>query len=218
MTGSDNHVLLGINGAVGNLFRGRVAPQKKDQAAILGIICIAMQRQQGFNYGIGKFFPSLFGMTMGLSLPYGQDRVEQQDALFGPMFQITVLTTGRVLQKDQSFILQFLQYIAQGGRYPDSTTHRKGQSVRLPRAVVRVLPQNDHSDLIHGTCIECRKDFLSLGWENHLTGLFFLFEKQGEFAKDVVVIIIIIAINIYVNMRRCSTFGCFPRVWKHELV
>ena len=97
-------------------------------------------------------FPTLLGMTGGACIFYSQAGVEQQHALASPVLEQTV---GRHLAEvGQGWVAhQFFKYVAQrGGQllkgWGQSGWHRKGQAVRLTWAMVRVLPQDDHTHLI----------------------------------------------------------------------
>ena len=113
-------------------FLRMAAPQQKHQPFTLLV--------EHRNHAVGKGFPAQRGVRMRLPGTHCEHGIEQQHALLGPVLQTAVrrnLETGNVVG-------QLFVNIHQRGRRRYSGLHRKRQAVRLPGAVVRVLPQNHH--------------------------------------------------------------------------
>ena len=84
-------------------------------------------------------------MAVGLARLHSQHRVEEEDALPGPVDEAAVLS-GRQTQIGLPLPVD----VCQRGRQLDAGGHRKGQAVGLPRPVIGVLAQNHHLHLVRG--------------------------------------------------------------------
>ncbi|PAV66679.1 hypothetical protein WR25_01824 [Diploscapter pachys] len=90
------------------------------------------------DHRIGERLPPPAGMRRGASVLDGQHAVEQQHARPRPALQMPVARRGNA-----QIVVQFLEDVAQRRRHLHPRLHRKAQAMRLPRPMVRVLPQ-DH--------------------------------------------------------------------------
>lgn len=149
---AQNNVLFGISNQCRlGLFRGGLAPQQKDQGFVPLCDCS--------DDRIRKVLPSPLFVAVGLGLADRQDVVDQEDALFGPSFQISVLGNG--IEIGNLWIVhQFLVNVAQGGRGLNSTTNGKAEAVGLVGPVVGILSDNDQLGLGERTQIQGGKGVL----------------------------------------------------------
>ena len=105
----------------------RSAPQQKDHRAVLLI--------QDADGCIGKFFPSNPPVGICLMCTHGENRVQQQYALFRPFRQIPIIR-----DITATVIVQFFINIYKRRRYLYIWFHRKTKSMCLSIPMVRVLP------------------------------------------------------------------------------
>ncbi|CAM8633960.1 hypothetical protein MCEZEM1_03425 [Comamonadaceae bacterium] len=94
---------------------------------------------------IREGFPATACMARGLPLLHRQAGVEQQDTPICPRQQ-AALRDGKAAIERERLARQFFENIAQRRRHSDSGRHRKSKAFRLAAAMVRVLPEDDHSD------------------------------------------------------------------------
>ena len=106
------------------------APQHKDQ-----MLAFLIQLSDDF---IGKRLPTEGRMRMRHTGTDSQHRVQQQHALFRPMLQIAVLRNLKALNIRRQLFIN----IDQRRRHCNFRLDGKRQTMRLPRAVIRVLSQN----------------------------------------------------------------------------
>ena len=107
--------------------------------------------------GIGKFLPA-FALMGGRHRPlHRQHAVEQQYALPRPTFQKAV--TGR---RDAEITKQFLVDIHQRRRRTHAWLDAERQTMRLSLAVVRILTENDDTNLVERRQVEGAKILRSL--------------------------------------------------------
>ena len=106
------------------------APQHKDQ-----MLALLIQLSDDF---IGKRLPTEGRMGMRRTGTDSQHRVQQQHALFRPMLQIAVLRNLKTFNIRRQLFIN----IDQRRRHRNFGLHGKRQTMRLPRTVIRVLPQN----------------------------------------------------------------------------
>ena len=82
-------------------------------------------------------------MAARLVALHGQHRVQQKDALLGPLRQITV--SGRC---DAQAVFDLFVNVAQAGRQGDVARHAEAEPHGLPRVVVGILSENNHLHLV----------------------------------------------------------------------
>ena len=117
------------------------SPQKKYQ--------IFTPLSQAAYGGIGKLFPPLTLVGTCLMGTYRECGIEQQHSLLCP--------TGEIARKGErhtQIILQFLEDIDQRGRELYPIVDREAESVRLPRTMIGVLPDDDHLHPVKRTEVE----------------------------------------------------------------
>ena len=78
-------------------------------------------------------------------------------------------------------VIDFLENVHQRGRQRGAGLYGKAQAVRLVGTVVRILPDNDHFDLVQWTRLERRPNVLG----RRVNGMFALFgcHKLGQTRK-----------------------------------
>ena len=138
------------------LFGGRFSPQQKYQRPIL--------LGDRPNDGVREILPSLFLVAVRLALADRQNVVDEEDALLGPSFQVSVVGF-RMKVLHTRIVHQFLVDISQGGRGLDSPADGKTEAVGLIRPVVGILPDNDQFCLGEGAQIQRGKGVLR-GWKD----------------------------------------------------
>ncbi len=108
----------------------RCPPQDEHNRVRLGI-----DRAQHL---VGERLPTLALVRGGMRGPYRQRGVEQEHALARPALQVAV-----TWWRDADVCGQLLVDVRQRRRHRHITLHRETQAVRLPWAVVRILPEHD---------------------------------------------------------------------------
>lgn len=98
---------------------------------------------------VGKGLPAVILVRSGLMGAYGQRSVQQEDALLCPAGQVAA---GGHVGADVTF--DFLENVDQRGRKGYAVVHRKAEAVGLSRAMVRVLPDDDHLYAVEGAEVE----------------------------------------------------------------
>ena len=95
---------------------------------------------QGVDDGVGQGLPAALAVAVGLALADREHRVEQQYTLARPAGELAVVGDGEAKVR-----VSFLEDVpeARGKAIPSSDG--EGETVRLPRSVVGVLPQDDHA-------------------------------------------------------------------------
>ena len=106
---------------------------------------------------IGELLPSAPLMRACQMSPDGKGGVKQQHALLGPSGQVT-----RHRDVGSHVVFDFLIYIDQRRRNLHAVRHRERQSLRLPRLMIRVLPENDHFELVERAEVESPEDVAPL--------------------------------------------------------
>ena len=122
-------------GHAGGLGLGMAAPQDEDTR-----FGARGHRRHG---RISDRIPAPPGIRTGLPRLDRQRIVEQQHPLPRPMFQIAMRW-----RRDPQIAAQFLEDIDQRGGLAHTARHGKAQAMRLTRAVIGVLPENDDLDLV----------------------------------------------------------------------
>ena len=111
---------------------------------------------EGRNGRVGKGLPPTALMASGLMGTHREGGIEQQHALLGPPRQVAV---GGHRRSDIRGYL--LEDIDERGGHHDTAGHGETESHGLPLLVIRVLPDDDHLDLVEGTQVEGIEDELS---------------------------------------------------------
>ena len=93
----------------------------------------------GSDNGIAEQLPSDFLMTGRLGSPYGKDGIDQEHPLSGPGKQVAALSC-----RYAKVGFYFLEDIHQRRGWLHAIGNAEAQPVRLPAAVVRILPEDDH--------------------------------------------------------------------------
>lgn len=109
------------------------APQDEDARRI------ALRHRR--HAGIGNRLPAALCMAARLPCFHRQRVVQKQHALPRPAFQIA-----RSRRRNAAIGLKLFVNIPERGRQRYPIGHRKAQAMRLPRPVIRVLPQDHHFD------------------------------------------------------------------------
>ena len=84
---------------------------------------------------------------------YGQRGVQQKHALVCPTGKVTAFG-----YRNAQVVLNLLEDVLEGRRKCHPVVHREAQAVRLPRSVVRVLPDDHHLRLVERTKVEGIED------------------------------------------------------------
>lgn len=98
---------------------------------------------------IGNAVPAQPCMRGRLRVFNGKYRIEQHDTLADPGIQVISFKFDIVV-----FPGQFLENITQAGWCPDMVGYGKSQSLRLARAMVRVLAQDDDPGVFRPKLLE----------------------------------------------------------------
>ena len=102
-----------------------------------------------FDDPIGEKLPALARVGIGVGALDGHGGVEHQHALVGPALQVAVV--GDV---DVQVALELFIDVHQRRRRRHARLHREAQTVGLARAVVRVLAEDHHLDLVQRRRVE----------------------------------------------------------------
>ena len=129
----------------GTLLLRMRTPQKKNQ----GTISAGQER----HHPVCESLPAFLLMRRWLIPLDREHAVEEQYPSFGPGAQVTV---ARNLEADIGG--ELLIDVLQRRRDLHATVHRKAETVRLPRVVVRVLPKNHDANLAGRHGLQGRKD------------------------------------------------------------
>ena len=113
--------------------------------------------RDGFNYRICECLPALALMTTCHTGLNGQRSVEQQDALIGPMREVSIPPA--VIK--MKFFAKFLVDVDQRRWHLHPRLNGKAQTMSLTRFVIGILSKNDDLHLIKRCTIECLENFSS---------------------------------------------------------
>ena len=97
-----------------------------------------LPRVQRLDDAVRERLPPLPLVRVRLPAAHGQHRVEEQHALLRPRSQVAVVRNRRA-----DVVPQFFENILQRRRCRHPRLHREAEAVRLPRPVIRVLPEDD---------------------------------------------------------------------------
>lgn len=138
-------MLLGVDARPLSL--GIPAPQHEDQTRPLAAI-------KRLHNSVGKAFPAATLMRVGLGRNDGEDCVEHQNALIGPLFQTAALRP----DKPRYVIYQFAKHVLQGWGRVYAVRDRKTHAMGLIRGVVRILAEDDNAGPVEGGVIKGGED------------------------------------------------------------
>ena len=119
----------------GFLLLCRTPPENKHDRSVLLI--------QYLNSCICELFPADSSMGIRLMSTNSQNCIQEQHTLFRPFLKIAV-----IWNIASEIILQFLVDVFQRRRDCHLRLNRKTQSMRLSIPVIRILPQNNHLDIL----------------------------------------------------------------------
>ena len=110
-------------------------------------------RQRG-DRRVGEALPAETAVAVGPALLHGQDGVQKKHALLRP--------AGQAARGERRAHVRgkLLSDVHERRRHPHAVAHRKRKPVRLPRLVIRVLPQNDGAHALRRRQPEGGKDVL----------------------------------------------------------
>ena len=146
------------------LLGGGLSPEHEAEA-----VAMIVQSADG---AVGELFPAVVAVRVGLMRAHGEDGVEHEHALPGPGAQIAVVRAGVAV-----FVVELAKDVHQRRRWFDAPAHRKAETVRLTFAVIGILTQEHHFDLIKGRRPKSIKDFAAFG----IHGVQFFFFDQEFF-------------------------------------
>lgn len=149
----------GQAGHAGGFFLRVAAPEQKYG----GLVACG----HGGDGRVGQRLPPAILVRSGGGGFDSQRVVEQQHALSGPRRQMAVARRGNA-----QIGLQFLIDIGQAGRHFHPRHDRKRQAMRLPCAVIGVLPQDHHAHRIERGEVECGQTGGARGVDHFAGGLF----------------------------------------------
>ena len=109
---------------------------------------------------VGERLPAATLMRSRGSLAHGESGVQQQHSLTCPMLEVAVRRDGAT-----EVVAQFLVHVAQRRWHGNTASHGEAQTVGLPRAVIRILTENDHSRVGQRGEIEGGEHLVG-GWED----------------------------------------------------
>ena len=112
----------------------RGAPQNEDHRAVL--------LREHADRRVGEFLPADISVGIRLMRPDRQHRVEKKDALLRPFCEIPM-----VGNRAAQIRIQILINIDQRRGNADPLVHRKTQTVRLSRSVIRILTEDHGADI-----------------------------------------------------------------------
>ena len=123
----------------------RCAPKHEDKPCSATV--------EGGDGGIGEGFPTLSAVTESLMLTNRQTGVQEEHALLCPSRQVAALWNRR-----SRLGLYLLEDVLERRREGYAIVHAEAKSVCLPRAVIRVLPEDDHAHLVERRRVEGIED------------------------------------------------------------
>ena len=127
------------------LASGRCSPKQEDEPFPIP--------RQGFYDGIGEGFPPSARMAEGLVCTDAEAGVEQEHSLPCPTGEVATLWYGSARLR-----LYLLKDIPERRRKGNAVLNGEAKSVCLPVAMVRVLPQDDHLNVVERRLVEGIED------------------------------------------------------------
>lgn len=116
-------------------------------------------------------------MAHGVVGANGQRCVEQEDALFGPVGEITVAGDGHTY-----VLVQFFEDVDEAGRRGDAFGDGEAKAVSLSGAVIGILTEQDDLDLFEGGGVEGVEDEPAGGIDGAAADLF-VFQEGDDLAE-----------------------------------
>lgn len=166
MRAAEHQMAAGVD--EGCLSAGRCTPQQEHQM-------LSVLAEQADDL-VGESLPTMPAMAERLMGAHSETGVEKKYTLTGPAAQIAALRDRRA-----RLGLYLLEDIAQRGREFHAIVDTKAQTMSLPYPMVRVLPQDDHLDLVKWRTVEGIEDKVS-GRKAKARGVFGM-NKADELAK-----------------------------------
>ena len=118
------------------LFLGLTSPQDEDHPRLL--------RGNQLDHAIGEWLPSPSLVRIGLASPDREDRIEHENALPGPGFQIPVIGNPA-----SHIVMKFSIDVSQReGQRPDGRLHGETEAMGMTRSWIRILADQQHPDLV----------------------------------------------------------------------
>ena len=115
---------------------GFTSPQYENHRRLL--------RGNQFDYAIGESLPAASLMRIGLVRSDREDRVEHEDALSGPGFQIAIIG-----DRASKIFMEFPIDVSQRlGQRPNGRLHRKTETMGMTRGWIWILADKQHADLV----------------------------------------------------------------------
>ena len=122
------------------LLLGFTSPQNEDHARLL--------RGNQFDHAVGESLPAASLMRIGLVHLDREDRVEHEDALSGPGFQIAVIRN-----LTSHIFMEFPIDVSQRERQrPNGGLDRETEAMCMTRGWVWILADEQHADLVIRCC------------------------------------------------------------------
>lgn len=107
---------------------------------------------KGMNDRVSKCLPSLPSMWHRLSSADGECRIQEENTLLSPTWEITIFWT-----RNAEISLNFLKYIHEWWRISHSFLYRERETMSLPRTMIWILAEYDDFYFLKGCIIECCK-------------------------------------------------------------
>ena len=118
------------------LLLGFTSPQEKNHPRLL--------RRNQLDHAISESLPAASLMRIGLVRSDREDRVEQEDALSGPGFQIPVI--GNLAS---NIIMELPIDVPQGkGQRPNGRLYGETEAMGMTRSWIWILTDEQHADLV----------------------------------------------------------------------
>ncbi len=115
---------------------GFTSPQYENHRSLL--------RCNQFDNAVGESLPASSLMRIGLARPNREDRVEHEDALSGPGFQISVIG-----DPASDIFMEFPIDVPQRERQrPNGGLHGETEAMGMTRGWIGVLAEEQHADLV----------------------------------------------------------------------
>ena len=112
------------------------SPQYEDYSRLL--------RSNQFDNTIGESLPAASLMRIGLVRPDRENRVEHEDALPGPGFQIPVIRD----RASKIFMELPIDVSQRAGQRTNGGLHGETEAMGMTRGWIRILADKQHADLV----------------------------------------------------------------------
>ena len=122
------------------LLLGFTSPQYEDNSCLL--------RGNQLDNAVGEFLPAVALMRIGLVRQDREDRVEHENSLSGPGFQMPVIG-----DLASHIFMEFPIDVSQReGQRPNGRLHGKTETMGMTRGGIWILANQQHTDLIIRCC------------------------------------------------------------------